>query len=270
MATTAAEQSKTRADLAQLAGAGPVSPIAILAGVLVGYATFALLLGGTVAVLQRWESDLDLTASWDALTRRGGLTLAGLLFVSHLWAGYVAGRMGWRRGILHGLGVFVGSVLVVGGVAGLVRTVAKPDDVEAVSEALRTFGVPTTREEWRNVDSFVGMASLGGMLLGSVIGGFLGGRWFTKLSRKAQTAEVDVRERLEATNRPTRSRAATSNGNGNGRAGRSRSTAKVADLDELSKEELYELAQEVDITGRSNMSKDELKEALASAMQLQS
>ena len=265
MATTAAEQSKTRADLAQLAGAGPVSPIAILAGVLVGYATFALLLGGTVALLQRWGSDLDLTASWESLTTRGGLTLAGLLFVSHLWAGYVAGRMGWRRGILHGIGVFVGSVLVVGAVAGIVRSVAKPDDVEAVSEALRTFGIPTTRGEWRYADSFVGIASLGGMLLGSVLGGFLGERWFTKLSRKAQQAEVDVRERLETTN--------AGNGNGHGRRSSSRTsssrTASVSDLDELNKEELYELAQELDVSGRSQMSKEELKDALASAMQLQ-
>jgi hypothetical protein len=272
MATTAAEQSKTRADLAQLAGVGPVSPIAILAGVLVGYATFALFLGGTVAVLERWGSDLDLTASWEKLTRGGGLTLAGLLFVSHLWAGYVAGRMGWRRGILHGLGVFVGSILVVGAVAWIVRTVAKPDDVEAVSEALRTFGVPTTREEWRYADSFAGVASLGAMLLGSVLGGFLGGRWFTKLSRRAQTAEVDVRERLETTNSGRRSRATTGNGNGNGNGNgrRSSRTAKVADLDELTKEELYELAQELEIPGRSQMAKDELKDALASAMQLQS
>jgi hypothetical protein len=271
MATTAAEQSKTRADLAQLAGAGPLSPIAILAGVLVGYATFALLLGGTVALLQRWGSDLDLTASWESLTTRGGLTLAGLLFVSHLWAGYVAGRMGWRRGILHGIGVFAGSVLVVGAVAGIVRSVAKPDDVEAVSEALRTFGIPTTREEWRYADSFAGIASLGGMLLGSVLGGFLGERWFTKLSRRAQQAEIDVRERLETTNAGARSRATTRNGNGNGNGHDRRSTsgtAKVADLDELNKEELYELAQELEVPGRSQMSKDELKDALASAMQL--
>lgn len=255
MATTAVEQSKTRSDLAQLAGAGPLSPISILAGVLVGYATFALLLGGTVAVLNRWGSDLDLTLGWDALGRRGGLLLGGLLFVAYLWAGYVTGRMAWRRGILHGLGVFVGSVLVVGAVAWLVRSVAKPDDVEAVSEALRTFGVPTARDEWRYVDSFVGIASLGGMLLGSVLGGFLGERWFTKVSRRAQLAEIDVRERLETTNR------GHADGNGNGRS-RARTTKAAAELDQLTKEELYEMAQELDIPGRSHMTKEELKEAL--------
>ncbi|MDQ1514902.1 MAG: hypothetical protein QOE80_732, partial [Actinomycetota bacterium] len=105
MATTAVEHSKTRSDLAQLAGTGPVSPISILAGVLVGYSTFALFLGGAVAVLYHRGSKLDLTESWGKIGTRGGLLVGLLLFVSYLWAGYVAGRMAWRRGILHGVGV---------------------------------------------------------------------------------------------------------------------------------------------------------------------
>jgi hypothetical protein len=283
MATTAAEHSRTRADLAQLAGAGPLSPISVLAGVLVGYATFALLLGGAVAVLHHQGSKLDLTGSWDTVGRRGGLLLGGLLFLSYLLAGYVAGRMAWRRGILHGIGVFVGSILVVGAVALLVRSLTKAKDVKTVTEALRSFGVPTTREEWRHVGSFAGIASLGGMLLGSVLGGFLGEHWYTKVSRRAQAAEVDVRERLAATNETrsratdeseTRSRAANGNGNGHGRGnghgnghGRRARRVKAEDLDELSKEELYEVAQALDIPGRSQMTKEELKEAL---LQMQS
>jgi hypothetical protein len=256
MATTAAEQSKTRSDLAQLAGAGPVSLISILAGVLVGYATFALLFGGAVAVLQRRGSDLDLTQGWGELTARGGLLLGGLLFLSYLLGGYVAGRMAWRRGLLHGLGVFVGGIAVVGAVAWLVRSLAKPDDVEAVSDALRAFGVPTTRAEWGHAGSMVGLASMGGMLLGSVLGAFAGEHWFTKVSRRAQLAEVDVRERLAATNCRPRS-----SGNGNGHKART-AKAAAADIDELTKEELYQLAQELDIPGRSQMTKDELKEAV--------
>lgn len=253
MATTAAEQSKTRSDLAQLAGAGPVSLMSILGGVLVGYATFALMLGGAIAVLTRRGSELDLTEGWDKLSPRGGVLLGVLLFASYLLAGYMAGRMAWRRGIVHGVGVFLGSIVVVGGVALLVRSLAKADDVKAVSEALRGFGIPTTREEWGNVGTSVGVLSLGGMLLGSVVGGFLGERWFTKVSRRAMEAEVDIRERLVATNERTKN----GNGNGHGRRGR-----KAQDLDELSKEELYQRAQEEDIPGRSQMTKDELKEAL--------
>jgi len=249
MATTASEQPKTRSRRARLAGIGPVSPISILGGVLVGYATFAMLLGGTVAVLHHRGSKVDLTKGWDKLGTRGGLLIGALLFVAYLLGGYVAGRMAWRRGIVHGLGVFVGSLVVVGAVALLVRSLAKPKDVKAITDALSSFGVPTTRAEWRNVDSVVGLASLGGMLLGSVLGGLGGVRWYTKVSRRVLVAEaagageIDVRER----------RAGASNGS-NGH--------DASDLDELSKEELYQRAQQQDIPGRSQMNKEELKEAL--------
>jgi hypothetical protein len=250
MATTAAEQSKTRSDLAQLAGTGPVSLISIVAGVLVGFATFTVLLGGAMTVLTRRESELDLTEGWDTLGLRGGVLLGGLLFVSFLLAGYMAGRMAWRRGIVHGIGVFVGSLAVVGAVVLVVRSLTEPDDMKAVREAFEGLGIPTTREEWGNVGSAVGVLSLAGMFLGSLLGAILGERWFTKVSRRALVAEVDVRERMEATNDTVVTTAANGNGKGNGR------------YDKLSKEELYHRAQEQDIPGRSQMTKDELKEAL--------
>lgn len=257
MATTAAEQSKTRSDLAQLAGAGPISLISILAGVLVGYATFALLLGSAIGVLSHRGSDLKLTEGWDSLSTRGGILLGVLLFASYLLAGYMAGRMAWRRGIAHGIGIFVGSIVVVGAVALLVRNLAKGDDVKAVSEALRGFGIPTTRKEWGNVGTAVGVLSLGGMLLGSVLGGLLGERWFTRVSRRATAAEIDVRERLAATNETRR---VSRRKNGHGRHNDHK--AETVEYDELTKEELYQRAQEEDIPGRSQMTKDELKDAL--------
>jgi hypothetical protein len=104
------------------------------------------------------------------------------------------------------------------------------------------------------------------MFLGSVIGGLLGERWFTRVSRRALEAEVDIRERMAATNERTTPVAAdrrTKDGNGIGNGLRRSRRAKKADqLDELSKEELYQRAQEEEIPGRSQMTKDELKEAL--------
>ena len=258
MATTAAEQAKTRSDLAQLAGMGPFSLLATLAGVLVGYAMSALLISGAAAVLVHNDSSIDLTQPWVSIGTKGGLLLGGLLFVSYALAGYVAGRMAWRRGWLHGLAVFVGSVVIVGAVALLVRSLNKPDDVEKISDALRSFGIPTTRDEWRDVGSFVGLASLGGMLLGSLVGGFLGERWFTKVSRRALEAEVDVRDRMAATNE----RLAPVVHNGQARNGHD----DGVDLESLTKEELYELAQELDIPGRSNMTKEELAKSVRKAM----
>ncbi|MEW6474926.1 MAG: hypothetical protein AB1679_21960 [Actinomycetota bacterium] len=274
MATTAIEKSKTRSDLAQLAGMGPFSILAALAGVLVGYATSALLIAGTAAILERNNSTIDLTEPWESMSNGGGLLLGGLLFVSYLLAGYVAGRMAWRRGWLHGLAIFIGSVVVVGAVALLVRTLNNPDDVERITDTLRSFGIPTTRDEWGSAASFVGLVSLGGMLLGSLVGGILGERWYTKVSRRAVEAEVDIRERMEATSErlapideeartrqredgtPIRQREV---GNDRGNGGRA---DRGVDVDSMSKEELYEMAQERDIPGRSHMSKEELLQAL--------
>jgi hypothetical protein len=257
MATTAAEHSKTRADLAQLAGRGPISLISTLAGVLVGFAMFGLLLGGAVAILRGNESQLDLSESWGSLSARGGLLLGGLLLVSYLLAGYMAGRMAWRRGAAHGVVVFLGSIFGIALAALLVRTLTQPEDVEGIADALRSFGVPVTQEEWGNVGLVVWVASLGGMLLGSVLGGLLGERWFTKVSRRALAAEIDVRDRMTATNK-------TGNGNGigNGNGHRAEAAGRNGDFGDLSKEELYQRAQKEDIPGRSHMSKDELKDAL--------
>ena len=259
MATTAVERPKTRADLAQLAGRGPFSLFSTLAGVLVGYAMTALLVGGAAAVLVHNGSKTDLTDGWDKLGTKGGLLLGGLLFVSYLVGGYVAGRMAWRRGWVHGLAVFIGSIVIVGAVALLVRSLAKPDELDKITDAFRSFGIPTTRDEWRNVDSVVGLASLGGMLLGSLLGGVLGGRWYTRVSRRALSAEIDIRDRM----------AAVSGGNGH----RARTDDDFADheievvdsdvdIDGMTKEELYHQAQELDIPGRSQMTKDELKVAV--------
>ena len=64
-----------------------------------------------------------------------------------------------------------------------------------------------------------------------------------------------LRASLEASQRRRGKGAPSGNGNGNGNG----------ELDTLSKEELYELAREADISGRSDMSKQELVKALRKA-----
>lgn len=235
--TTAVEGRKHRRELTRLAGTGPVSFIAMLAGVLVGYASFALLAGIGAAVLVRNGSRTDLTASWESFGTRGAVAVGGLLFLSYLLAGYVAGRAAWRRGLVHGLGVAAGSVVIVGAVGLFVRSVATPDAVAKVSDALRSFGIPTTRAEWGQAGSLVGLASLAAMVAGSVLGGLAGERWYTKVSRRLERAEAEA---LEARYPPL----------------------EEIDIDALSRDELYQRAQAEEIPGRSQMSKDELKSAL--------
>jgi hypothetical protein len=246
---TAAEQPKTRSHLARLAGIGPVSPVSILGGVLVGYAAFGILLGAAAALLHHRSSTLDPTQGWEKLGAGGGVLIGVLMFLAYLLAGYMTGRMAWRRGIVHGVGAFLGSLVIGAALIGVVRSLTTAKDVKAITDALHSFGIPTTRDGWRQVDSVLPIASLVGMFAGSILGALSGERWYTRISRRVLVAEaagagevVDVRERQPVTNR--------TNGNG------------ADDLEELSRDELYQRAQEEDIPGRSQMNKEELKEAL--------
>ena len=197
MGTTATERPQTRSKLARMAGIGPVSPVSILGGLLVGYAAFGILLGAAVALLQGRSSTLDLTQGWEKLGAGGGVLIGVLLFLAYLLAGYMTGRMAWRQGVLHGIGVFVASLVVGAVIVAVVKAVTAPKDVKAITDALHSFGIPTTRSKWRDVDSVLPIASVVGMFLGSVLGAVAGERWYTRVSRRvlaAEAGEIDVRE----------------------------------------------------------------------------
>jgi hypothetical protein len=262
MATTATEKPQTRSKLARMAGIGPVSPVSILGGVLVGYAAFGILLGAAIGLLHGRSSTFDLTQGWEKLGAGGGVLIGVLFLLAYLLAGYMTGRMAWRQGVLHGIGVFVGSLVVGAIVVGVVKATTTGKDVKAITDALHSLGIPTTRKGWRDVDMVLPIASLVGMFLGSVLGAVAGERWYTRISRRvlvAEAGEIDVRE-------PHSHTVAATNGNGNGNGAGRRSAPErdvdEPDIDELTKEELYQRAQERDIPGRSQMNKEELKEAL--------
>ncbi len=261
MGTTAAERPKTRSKLARMAGIGPVSPVSILGGVLIGYAAFGILLGAASALLHHRSSTLDPTQGWEKLGAGGGVLIGVLLFLAYLLAGYMTGRMAWRQGILHGIAVFVGSVAIAAIIVGVVRAMTTPKDVTSITDALHNLGIPTTRSGWRDVDSVLPIASLVGIFLGSVLGAVAGERWYTRISRRvlrAEAAEIDVREpHSHAVVAAAGDGAPNGNGNGNGRP-----SPDEAGIDDLTKDELYQRAQERDIPGRSQMNKEELKDAL--------
>jgi hypothetical protein len=174
MATTAGEKTKTRKELVRGARMGPYALWTAIVGTVVGAATCALLVAGTHYALQENNSTVDLSRAWDALGQRGALVLGGLVLLSYLCAAFVAGKMAWHRGWLHGL-----------------------------------------------------------------------------------AAEIDLRDRIEAASHEQLAPVTAGNGDGN----RDRTTADVGG-DALSKDELYQRAEERDIPGRSQMTKDQLKDAL--------
>ncbi len=188
MATRAEiETRQDRRALAEDAGFGRLSFVSVVAGVLCAYGAFAVLLGLAAGVVEAINADIDLASEWHELGVAGGLVVAGLLFLSYLSGGYVAGRMARRSGTLHGIAVFALGVLLVAGAAALARALGG-DDVAASN--LRDLGVPTTAEEWRDIATVAGLASLAGMLLGALLGGVLGERWHAKLLTRALDPRV--------------------------------------------------------------------------------
>jgi hypothetical protein len=177
------ETGRDRAALTRQAGIGKLSFISVLAGVLVAYGAFAVLvaLAGAAAAVIGLTSDLSAN-NWAELGVGSAIVAAVVLLVAYLFGGYVAGRMARRAGLLHGLGVFILALVIVALVAAVTATQA---DTSAIRGNLRSLGIPTTGAEWGEVGTLAGIGSLAAMLVGAVLGGMLGERWHTKLTRRA-------------------------------------------------------------------------------------
>ena len=181
------ETARERRELARDAGFGGFSLTSVLAGVLVAYGAFAILLGIAAAIAGAVSDDTDLSSSWEELGTGAGLVVAGLILLSYLFGGYVAGRMARRNGLAHGAGVLVLGVLIVGGVAALARSSGGADNV---ADNLRSLGIPTTADEYGDAGTVAGIASLLALVMGSLLGGALGERWHARLFARAVDPNV--------------------------------------------------------------------------------
>jgi len=177
------ESRQDRASLAREAGLGRQSFPSILAGVLVAYGAFAVLtaLVGTVAAAIGLNTDLTRN-DWATLGVGSAIAVAVVLLAAYLFGGYVAGRMARRAGLVNGLAVFLVALVLVA-VVGVVA--ASQADAEAIASNLRSLGIPTTGTEWGKIGTVAGIGSLAAMLLGALLGGVLGERWHSKLTRRA-------------------------------------------------------------------------------------
>jgi len=177
------ESPRDRAALAREAGLGRLSLPSVLAGVLVAYGAFAVLAALVGAVAAAIGLTTDLAGNdWATLGVGSAIAVAILLLVAYLFGGYVAGRMARRAGLVNGLAVFVLAVVLVAVVAAIAASQADADTVQA---NLRNLGIPTTGTEWGKIGSLAGIGSLAAMLVGALVGGVLGERWHTKLTRRA-------------------------------------------------------------------------------------
>jgi hypothetical protein len=177
------ESPQDRASLAREAGLSKLSLPSVLAGVLVAYGAFAILaaLAATAAAAIGLTTELNRN-DWAALGTGSAIALAVVLLLAYLFGGYVAGRMARRAGLLNGLAVFLLALLLVAAVGAIAASQA---DAEAIHGNLRSLGIPTTGTEWGNIGTLAGIASLAAMLVGALLGGILGERWHSKLTRRA-------------------------------------------------------------------------------------
>jgi hypothetical protein len=181
------ETGRDRAALTREAGIGKLSLISVLAGVLVAYGAFAVLaaLAGAAAAVIGLDTDLSAN-NWAELGIGSAIAAAVVLLLAYLFGGYVAGRMARRAGLLHGVGVFVLALVLVALIAVIAAT---QTDTSVIRGNLRSLGIPTTGAEWGEVGTLAGIGSLVAMLVGAVLGGLLGERWHTKLSRRAASSK---------------------------------------------------------------------------------
>jgi hypothetical protein len=177
------ESPRDRKRLARQAGLGRLSFISALAGVLVAYGAFALLaaLVGAVAVAIGLDTELA-SNDWTTFGMGSAVTVTVVAFVAYLFGGYVAGRMARRAGLVNGLAVFALAVVLVVLVGAIV---ASQTDTGTIQANLRSLGLPITAAEWARIGTAAGIGTLVGMLVGAGIGGVVGERWHSELTRWA-------------------------------------------------------------------------------------
>lgn len=185
MARTTRPTSEHRTT-AREAGLRRVSLLSILAGTATAYGTFAIAAAVAGAIMTAADAEADFrTNDWTSSGFVGGLVTAVVLLIAYLFGGYVAGRMARRSGLLHGIAVVVLSIVM----AAIAGGIASMGNDEAIEDNLRSIGLPTSWDQVENVAVFGAIASLAAIVLGGILGGMIGERWHTRLSRRVADPE---------------------------------------------------------------------------------
>lgn len=186
--TTGQKPHAQHLEVARQAGLPKISGVSVLAGLITAYGAFAIVAAIAGSILAAADVDTDFrTNDWSGSGAVASLASAVVLLIAYLFGGYVAGRMARRASMLHGLVVFVAS-LVVGGVVGGV--VAALTDDQSIRSNLRSIGVPTGWSQVNDVAVAGVLVSVVAMFVGSLLGAMWGERWHTKLARRAADPEI--------------------------------------------------------------------------------
>lgn len=164
----------------------------IATGVVVAFGAMFLLtavIGGVLAGLGYWEG---VPAGEAAEVGIGaGIALLVAQFLSYLWGGYTAGRMGRGAGALNGLLVPLAAIVVALVVIGIAATVGARANLNL---PFTTTQLPLQDQTILNWGIGFSIASLVLMFLAGALGGTLGARWHAKLERRTYEDERVTRE----------------------------------------------------------------------------
>lgn len=180
---------------------GGVSGGAILTGVVVAFGAMFLLsaiIGGILTALGVAETDITRGEAIDAGIG-AGMAFVVAQFLSYLWGGYTAGRMGRGAGIANGILVPI-TALVLALLTGLI--------VSGLG-ATANLNLPFTENRLPLENDYlvswgigIAVASLIAMFIGAAVGGALGARWHTKLEKDVYGERpITTRDGLERDDR---------------------------------------------------------------------
>jgi hypothetical protein len=180
---------------------GGLSLVAVLTGVLVAFGATLLLsalVGGILAetgvdageVAEQGPTDVGLGV---------GIAMIGAFFLSYLWGGYTAGRMGRGAGAINGLLVPIVAAII----GAIVVAVVNQYDMTANLNLPFTEGRLSADEQATLYDwgETVGLGMIIAMFLGGILGGILGTRWHTRLERRTLDEHAAEREATIAESR---------------------------------------------------------------------
>ena len=161
---------------------GGISGGAILTGVVVAFGAMFLLsalIGGIMAALGVAETDITRGEAVDAGIG-AGIAFVVAQFLSYLWGGYTAGRMGRGAGVGNGLLVPVVAIILAVLAGAVVASLGATANLNLPFTENR---LPLENDYLVNWGIGIGIASVVAMFLGAFIGGGMGARWHTKLER---------------------------------------------------------------------------------------
>jgi hypothetical protein len=151
----------------------------VITGLLVALSATALLTICIAEILVQLGYELPRIVRSDPfwVSASAGTALVLVTFLSYLWGGYTAGRMGRGAGFLHG--IFVPILTIIG--AAIFGYVAVELRDAAALEV--PFGVGSLPLDANLTSLGIGMAAAfaAAMLIGGAWGGVMGARWHAKL-----------------------------------------------------------------------------------------